>query len=702
MEGEILKGKYKIEKLLGEGAMGRVYLCRNIELGNLWAVKHIYNSDKKVYLLAEIEILKKLNHISLPKIVDIIEDETGTYIVESFIEGVNLRKKLINEGPFDEELVVDWGKQICEALKYLHNMKPHPIIYRDMKPSNIIITDDNRAIIVDFGISKEFKKDDARDKVIAGTPDYAAPEQLTQGGSTDQRTDIYSLGVTLYFLLTGQVLKKDVQSLREFRKDISSELDAIIQKCIKKDISERYQSAEELKKALDNIRDVKIGTIKQNFKRKVIISLSVVMSITSLLMVYLGLRDIYRERAAILDIDPKIIVLSAQQIGDISIEKNYPDGSKNTIKSSQIDWISSDTEIAIVKDGKIYAINKGECEITGSYGDKIIKIDVRVNERLDDINNVEINLKYVKGIQVEPYAGTGEHTDLNGDIPDGEIRKAVISDPTSISAVGKDIFLADHKIRTIKDGIVSTKEMNMDVEVVRADSKGNVYFSLLPWLNEDEQMVTGIFKLEDEEALSVYILEESFSNIGDFAFDSMDNMYVLVHQELLEDFSQQTKLVYVDNQSQEAIVMREIEGFMDSLTIDKNDNLYISCSLNGAIYKWEKGEEEFKYFAGKENDRHFIDGQNNRFFAPSKIFAQDDFIYVIDGNVIRRIVLNNGKLVDVETIAGQLDNEQKNLNRVEGADSWFDKPVDLTVDSEGNILVADRNAYVIWKIVMED
>ncbi|NLD48668.1 MAG: protein kinase [Clostridiaceae bacterium] len=702
MEGEILKGKYRIERLLGQGAMGRVYLCRNIEMGNLWAVKHIYTRDQKVHLLAEVEILKKLNHVSLPKIIDVMQDESGVYIVESFIEGTNLRDKLKKEGPFDEETVVEWAKQLCEALKYLHNMKPNPIIYRDMKPSNVIITDDNRAIIVDFGISKEHKGENTKDTVVAGTPDYAAPEQLIAGGSTDQRTDIYSLGVTMYQLLTGELPKYEAQSLRECRGDISPEMDFIVQKCIKKNLSERYQSVEELKKDLDNIRDLKIISLKESFRNRVIISLSLVMTIISLLMVYLGFSNLYRERNAFIDINPKSIVLSAQQQGDLIIEKNYPDGSKSNIKVSELYWNSSDTEIAVVKDGKIYAVNQGECVITGEYDDKFFKIDVKVNKKLDDINNVDINLKYVKGYYAQSYAGTGEHTDSDGDIPDGEVSKAVISDPTGIAVSGDRIYVADRRLRVIENGEINTMPMDMDVGTVRTDLNGNVYFSLLPWLDEDEQMLTGIFKLDNEGANSVYVIDEPFSNIGDFAFDSQGNMYVLIHQEILNDMSEQTKIVYVDIQTQNAVVMREIGGIIDSITVDGDDNVYISSSVNGAIYKWEKGEEEFKYFAGKENDRHFIDGINNRFFAPVKIAAREDFLYVIDQNVIRRIALKDGKLVDVETIAGQAGDGEKNLDKQEGVDAWFDRPVDITFDDQGNIYVADKDAYIIWKILNEE
>ncbi|MDI3477163.1 MAG: eukaryotic-like serine/threonine-protein kinase, partial [Thermoanaerobacterium sp.] len=138
--GQIFDSKYEILKILGSGGMGTVYLAQNIKLGTLWAIKEVNKKlGDRVNLLAEPNILKKLSHPSLPRIFDIIEDESHIYIIMDYIEGIPLDKELEKRESFPEKQVVEWAKQICEALKYLHSMKPNPIIYRDMKPSNLII-----------------------------------------------------------------------------------------------------------------------------------------------------------------------------------------------------------------------------------------------------------------------------------------------------------------------------------------------------------------------------------------------------------------------------------------------------------------------------------------------------------------------------------------------------------------------------------
>jgi serine/threonine protein kinase len=195
---KLLNNKYKLERKIAQGGMSTVYLCRNIELGNYWAAKHV---DKRYAgLLYEEEILKRLNHTNLPQIVDICKDETGTFIIESFIEGLSLQKKLELMGGLPVEQVIHYGLQLCEVLIYLHEMKPRPIIHKDIKPSNLLVTDYDNLLLIDFGISAG--AEGAWD-IGGGTMAYSAPEQLIPKPLCDARTDIYSLGILLYEMLTG-------------------------------------------------------------------------------------------------------------------------------------------------------------------------------------------------------------------------------------------------------------------------------------------------------------------------------------------------------------------------------------------------------------------------------------------------------------------------------------------------------------------
>lgn len=255
--GSILVNNYKILKQIGKGGMGSVYLAENVRLGNKWAIKEIdLTADKNIDLLAEPEMLKKLNHKSLPKIVDIIHEDNYIYIVEDYFEGNNLKELLKTQKKFSEKIVVSWAKQLCEILIYLHTIKPNPIIYRDMKPGNIIVDKDNNIKLIDFGIAREYKKGQEEDTTYIGTKGYAAPEQLSKSGQSDERTDIYSLGVTLHHLLTGKSPDEPpyyLRPIREIDKSLSEGFEKIISKCVHPEPAKRYRKVEVLLKNLNNI-----------------------------------------------------------------------------------------------------------------------------------------------------------------------------------------------------------------------------------------------------------------------------------------------------------------------------------------------------------------------------------------------------------------------------------------------------------------
>lgn len=261
--------------------MGEVYLAKNIKLDTLWAIKKISkNSKDKLDFLAEPNIMKKLNHPYIVRIFDIEEDEENIYIVEDYIEGVSFEEQLKNNSKFHEKLVINWAKQICDALNYLHTLKPNPIIYRDMKPSNLMVGKDGKIKIIDFGIAREYKIDSDSDTTYVGTRGYAAPEQYgtTQ---TDARTDIYSLGITLYHLVTGKNPNDppyETRPIREFDQKVSTGLEYIIEKCTRQDPKNRYQSISQLLYDLNNI-----PKFDKEYKRQVLINnLKIVLFIGSL------------------------------------------------------------------------------------------------------------------------------------------------------------------------------------------------------------------------------------------------------------------------------------------------------------------------------------------------------------------------------------------------------------------------------------
>ena len=271
--GQIFDDKYKIIRVLGEGGMGKAYLAHNINLGIPWAIKMVRKDPSSpVDFLAEPNIMKKLNHPSLPRIFDIIEDANNIYIILDFIEGVSLDKELEKQAKFPEEMVIQWAKTLCDVYIYLHEHKPNPIIYRDMKPSNLMKTPDGNVKLIDFGIAREYKVDAQSDTLQLGTKGYAAPEQ-EWGSQTDERSDIYSLGVTLYHLLTGIGPREalDFKPLRQIDPQFSEGLEIIIGKCVMRDPQDRYQSARELLNDLNQIESFsqhyKQAKFKQNVRR---------------------------------------------------------------------------------------------------------------------------------------------------------------------------------------------------------------------------------------------------------------------------------------------------------------------------------------------------------------------------------------------------------------------------------------------------
>ena len=247
--GSVIDGKYKILNIVGKGGMSIVYLAMNEKVNKQWAIKEIIKRDYRDFDLdrKEIEMMKRLKHPNLPAIVDVIERKDSIFIVMDYIEGQSLEDIVLEYGPQNEKSVIKWAKQLCDVLHYLHTRTP-PIIYRDMKPSNVMLKPDGNVMLIDFGAAREYKPDNLKDTVLLGTRGYAAPEQYRMNGQSDGRTDIYSLGVTVFRLLTGEN-PENLCPIKEIRPEISAGIENILLKCTRAAKQERYQSAAELYEA---------------------------------------------------------------------------------------------------------------------------------------------------------------------------------------------------------------------------------------------------------------------------------------------------------------------------------------------------------------------------------------------------------------------------------------------------------------------
>lgn len=292
--GSVIDGKYKILNKIGQGGMSTVYLAMNERANKPWAVKEVRKDGTadfeviKQSQIMETNLLKKLDHPNLPSIVDVIDQKDCFLIVMDYIEGKPLSDALKEQNSLPCEDVIEWAKQLCDVLEYLHTRKP-PIIYRDMKPSNVMLQPDGTVKLIDFGIAREFKEKKIQDTTCLGTRGYAAPEQFGGQGQTDARTDIYCLGATIYHLVTGHNPSEppyEMYPIRHWNPAFSSGLEKIILKCTQRNPDDRYQSCAELLYALDHYEEEDEGYKKiQNAKWNaflVTVIMSAVMLVCSL------------------------------------------------------------------------------------------------------------------------------------------------------------------------------------------------------------------------------------------------------------------------------------------------------------------------------------------------------------------------------------------------------------------------------------
>ncbi|MBR5233166.1 MAG: serine/threonine protein kinase [Clostridia bacterium] len=262
--GSVVDGKYKILSKVGQGGMSVVYMAINEKANKTWAVKEVRKDgvldfeSVKQGLVAETDILKKLNHPNLPSIIDVIDTEDSFIIIMDYIQGNSLNKALEEYGAQPQEYVIEWAKQLCDVFGYLHSREP-AIIYRDMKPANVMLKPDGNVTLIDFGTAREFKERNLADTTCLGTVGYAAPEQFGGMGQTDARTDIYCLGATMYHLVTGCNPSEppyEIKPIRQINPTLSSGLERIIEKCVQRNPEDRYQSAAELMYALEHYEEI--------------------------------------------------------------------------------------------------------------------------------------------------------------------------------------------------------------------------------------------------------------------------------------------------------------------------------------------------------------------------------------------------------------------------------------------------------------
>ena len=241
----VVGGRYYVLEQVGTGGFSKVYRVKDLKSGNEYALKEYITSDpsnqKKLLegMERELEVLKHTSHPVLPKIFNLIKEDSRFYLVMELVEGTNLKQYIVEHGRLSKKEMKEIMFQILSGLYYLHSLEP-PIIYRDLKPANVIWKTNGQMKLVDFGIAKRYRDDIDLDALAIGSRGFAAPEQYEKSNqdtffNTDIRTDIYGVGKTMFYLRTGKIYQG------KFPVYIRGKERKVIKKCMANNPEQRYQ-----------------------------------------------------------------------------------------------------------------------------------------------------------------------------------------------------------------------------------------------------------------------------------------------------------------------------------------------------------------------------------------------------------------------------------------------------------------------------
>lgn len=571
--GKVLCDRYIITTEIGKGGMGIVYLAQDNRLNGFWAVKKVDTTqyEKMTSFLKEVELLTNLDYPTIPRIVDKVEVGNDYFVVMDLVNGIALNKKLEVEGPQKEETVIEWAKEICNTLQYLHTVHNNPIVYRDMKPHNLmLVSGTNQIKLIDFGIAKECVRGIPESELSVGTRGYAAPEQYKDGTHIyDERTDIYSVGCTLYSLLTGKVPgvpSNEIQSPREINPFLSEGIEHVILKCIEKSPENRYQNCLELKKDLDNIEMLNNDYKRKVQKRLVIFIISIILTILSGIMCVVG--KIKTEKVKEQNFDSYYNqALSSQLQGDTSLaEEAYLSAIENSPGKREVyirllDMLSDESNVGTtMTDNTKYAVDLVRKYVENKnsevYHDSQLMYEIA--SRCIDINDsvyAEIAVEYFAIIE------------KSDEYSNGTINQDDVSN-LEILALSKARDFSNQDFEAFGQALLSLEDRTRSGELSVTERLNYYYKIILMYSNYPDRLDNSYVKMQQLGQEAKELIDNNIDE--EMSFNKIIPLYEIVASNMYDYSVMQTEEEKKENALNEVILWFE---YLDGLDYDLSDAL---------------------------------------------------------------------------------------------------------------------------------
>lgn len=266
-QGSLLRGQFRILSVIGRGATSKVYLAKDLRGGHLCAVKVMPMAaqigrevnEQAAMVMSEARLLTSLSHPGLPTVYDFFLEANTYFLIMEWIAGQTLYQIMLDRAaPVSEAEVTGWGIEICRILEYLHTRRPQPVVVGDIKPNNVMRTFEGQLKLIDFGIARYADAGVKSTEHAYVSPGFSPPEQYRRR-ALDHRSDIYSLGATLYFLVTGESLERhrfQIPDLRSVAPACTRQLEKVLERCLQYDRENRYQKVGDVRADLMGAQEV--------------------------------------------------------------------------------------------------------------------------------------------------------------------------------------------------------------------------------------------------------------------------------------------------------------------------------------------------------------------------------------------------------------------------------------------------------------